>query len=176
MAPSKRKERLTEALILDLQVHPSLWNKRCKDYKDSGMRSNAWFDILSNMKSSFDNNLLSNNNLGTVEGIKSHWKNLRTTYKRKKREAEGKSGAGLDMVLSKKEWPFLNMLRFLDESDRYLDGVQGSSSFIDRSPANSVSGDEDGRRSPTTSQRSRTPSFSDTDDGENQIKASEGKC
>ena len=171
MAPSKQKGRLTEALILEVQAHPSIWNKTIKEYKDVGIKSNAWQNILANMRSSFTSDELVASNLYSIEGVKSHWKNLRDTYTRKKKESEGKSGAGLDLVLSKKEWPFLEMLRFLDQSDLYSDEVQPTSShvsFLD----NSDSMSEDGENVAPLDQDSI--SFSDVDDSEHLMNPNNG--
>ena len=125
MAPSKKKQVFTEALISDIQSHRALWDKTCEDHKDAGVCANAWNDIKANLGSSHSEEALRDVNLHTLKGIKSHWKNLKDTYRTKKKEAKGKSGAGRDQVKNPKEWPYFEMLRFLDHADSY--GKVGSS-------------------------------------------------
>jgi len=81
MAPSKRKEPLTEFLIHDIQAHPSIWNKLSRDYKDVIIKNNAWANIQANLKSSFTLEVLTAAHLDTLKGIKAHWKNLRDTFR-----------------------------------------------------------------------------------------------
>ena len=55
MAPAKKRLRVTETIIQEVQNHPSLWDKRHKNYKDFVVNSNAWEEILANVKSEFSN-------------------------------------------------------------------------------------------------------------------------
>ena len=115
MAPSKQKAALTSFLIDEMQSHPSLWNKKASDYKNIHIKCNAWSDILVNLQSSFSEEDLARSHLQTVKDLKDHWRNLRNTYSRKRTEAQGKSGTGLDDVQSKREWPFFRAMQFLDQ-------------------------------------------------------------
>ena len=125
MAPSKKKQIFTETLILDIQSHRALWDKTSKDHKDIGMCANAWNDIKANLEASHSEEVLRSVNLNTVKGIKSHWKNLQDTYRTKKRQSKGKSGAGREQVKDPKKWAYFEMLRFLDQTDAF--GVSTSS-------------------------------------------------
>ena len=125
------KKALVEFLISEIQSHESIWNKRSKDYKNVFIKSNSWSEILENFRSTFAEELCSRFKMNTVEGIKAQWKNLRDSYGKMKKKAKGKSGAGLDDVQDKKDWPFFQNMRFLDQSDEYGNGVKGISSFMD---------------------------------------------
>ena len=94
MAPPKNKEKIIEALILEVQSHPSLWDKRSKDFKDLMVKSNSWNEIFINLQSSFSSNELLAEKMTTLPEIKLRWKSLRTVFVRKKKKAKGKSGAG----------------------------------------------------------------------------------
>jgi len=94
MAPVKKKRPMTEALIDEVQLHSSLWDKRSKDYKDIMVKSNSWMEILSNLRSIFSEEDLRSANLSSLEAIKKHWANLQDTYSRVKKKSKGKSGAG----------------------------------------------------------------------------------
>lgn len=141
MAPSKKKKNLTEVVIQQVQAFPAIWNKTNAHYKDSTIRGNAWSEISLNMKSFFDDEILTETNLHTVCGLKSHWKNLCSTYRLKKKGSKGKSGAGLEDVEEKVEWPFLEMLRFLDDSGKYGD-IKSSSSHVNLPPEEDSAGDK----------------------------------
>ena len=125
------KKPLLEFLITEVQVHESIWNKKSKDYKNIFIKSNSWSEILENLRSTFTDDVCSRFKMNTVEGIKAQWKNLRDSYGKMKKKAKGKSGAGLDDVQDKKDWPFFQNLQFLDQSDEYGNGVKGISSFMD---------------------------------------------
>ena len=147
MAPAKKKQIFTEALILDIQTHRALWDKTCKDHKDIALCGNAWKDIQANLEASHSKDVLRDVNLDTLKGIKSHWKNLKDTYRTKKYEAKGKSGVGRKQVEDPKKWPFFEMLRFLDQADAFGPGTSSTSSHIaldhdDQSEAED-DGDED---------------------------------
>ncbi len=103
IAPRKRKEPLTEFLIHDIQAHPLIWNKLCKDYKDVIIKNNASAIIQANLKSSFTLKVLTAAHLDTLKGIKGHWKNICDTFRRKAKEYKGMSGADLEQVLKKKK-------------------------------------------------------------------------
>ena len=130
MAPRKSKQQLSELIILEVQNHPSLWDKRCKDFKDFVVTSNAWENILLNLTASFSAEDLRSQQLKSEEDIKKHWRNLRDTYRKKKKEEKGQSGAATKDVKPKRPWPFMEMLRFLDQSDSYGFGTSGVSSRI----------------------------------------------
>ncbi len=115
MAPAKQKAALTSFLIDEVQGHPAIWNKTVKDYKNVIVKSNAWSSILMNLENSFDADELSRNQLQTIKNLKNHWRNLRDTYGKKKNESKGKSGAGLEDVQSKRDWPFYSSMQFLDQ-------------------------------------------------------------
>jgi hypothetical protein len=115
MAPAKQKAALTAFVIDEVQGHPAIWNKTVADYKNSMVKSNAWLSILNNLEQSFDADELIRNQLSTLKDVKNHWRNLRDTYGKKKNESKGKSGAGLEDVQSKRDWPFYNSLKFLDQ-------------------------------------------------------------
>ena len=159
MAPSKKKEKLTEVLIQDIQAHPAIWNKTSSSYKDAAMRSNAWANIFANLQSVFPEEILIANNLDTIDSIKNHWKNLRDTYTWKKKEIKGKSGTDLDAVVGKKDWPFFEMLMFLNLSETYGKQPQRCSSFIDLHNQ-SGSGNEEEELDQTESHQTQSESFS----------------
>ena len=94
MAPPRNKEKINEAVILEVQSHPSLWDKRSKDFKDLMVKSNSWNEIFINLQSSFSIDELLADNMTTLEQIKLRWKSLRTVFGRKKKKAKGKSGTG----------------------------------------------------------------------------------
>ncbi len=125
------KKMLLEFLISEVQKHESTWNKLSNDYKNAFVKVNSWTDILENLRSAFPEEDCIRFKLNTIEGLKANWKNLRDSYLKRKKAIKGKSGAGLDDVDDKKGWTFFNSLRFLDQSNEYGKGVQGSSSFID---------------------------------------------
>ena len=126
MAPSKKKAPLTKALIHEVQDHPSLWDKRSKDYKNIIVSANAWKEILFNLEATFSPEQLSDNNLSCIEEIKKHWQNLRNVYVKKKARAT----SGADDVPDKKEWNFFSMLQFLDLAGTYEEGVEVHSSHV----------------------------------------------
>ena len=94
MTPPKRNQDIIEALILEVQSHPSLWDKKSKDYKDITVKSNSWIEIFNNLTSSFSPEELSTEKFTSPEEVKKRWQNLRTTFGRTKKKAKGKSGAG----------------------------------------------------------------------------------
>ena len=130
MAPNKKKKPFTETLIELIKSHPAIWNKTCKDYKDSVIRNNAWANVGANLKATFEADELKVTNLDTIKGIKGHWKNLQDTYRNKKKKSRGKSGAGLDEVLEPKEWEFFEALRFLDQSGKFDPAIKSTSSRV----------------------------------------------
>jgi hypothetical protein len=94
MAPSKTNEPLKEALINDVQLHPSLWDKRSKDYKDMSVKTNSWMEILFNLRATFSPDQLLACKMTSIIEIKAIWKNLRTVFNDKKKKLKGRSGAG----------------------------------------------------------------------------------
>jgi len=125
------RQKLVEAFILEVQYRPAIWNKQSGDFKDLRVKDNAWDDILANLAASLPDNEFLPKILGSVDEARKFWRNLKDTYVRKKREAKGKSGAGLkDVKQPKKEWPFFEMLQFLDQSDTYAFGIEGESSQV----------------------------------------------
>lgn len=130
------KKAILEFFISEVQRHTSIWNKKSKDYKNVFVKSNSWNEILANVRSTFADEICVRFKMNSVEGLKGNWKNLRDTYSKTKKKAKGKSGAGLDDVQEKKEWPFFHTLQFLDQSDDYGKGVTGISSFMDAEGTN----------------------------------------
>jgi hypothetical protein len=94
MAPSKTNEPLKEALINDVQLHPSLWDKRSKDYKDNYVKLNSWMEILSNLRAAFSPEQLRASKMTSLKDIKATWKNLRTIFNEKKKKMKERPGAG----------------------------------------------------------------------------------
>jgi hypothetical protein len=94
MAPSKTNEPLKEALINDVQLHPAIWDKRSKDYKDLSVKTNSWMEILFNLRATFSPDQLLAAKMTSVVEIKATWKNLRTVFNDKKKKQKGRSGAG----------------------------------------------------------------------------------
>ena len=129
MAPAKKHLRVTETIIQEVQNHPSLWDKRHKNYKDFVVNSNAWEEILANVKSEFSNEDTLEQ-IETIDELKNIWKNVRDTYTRRKKKAKGQSGAGLQDVKQELDWPFFKMLQFLDQSESYGESSQVESSAI----------------------------------------------
>ena len=128
MAPKKSKQPFTEALIQEVQAHPSIWDIRSKHHKDVVINGNAWSNILANMRATFSEENLEEHRLNCEDNLKGGWRNLRDTYRRKKQELKAKSGSGNK---KKTEWTFFEMLRFLDQSgaDDFENG--GASSHVD---------------------------------------------
>ena len=94
MAPKKSKQPFTEALIHEVQAYSSIWDIQSEHHKDVVINANAWTNILANLQASFSEEALAQEQLNSEEDIKSHWRNLRDTYRRKKQEEKEKSGAG----------------------------------------------------------------------------------
>ena len=124
------RQELVQAFILEVQAHPAIWNKTSQDFKDARMKENAFEEILANLTISFSNTDLVQKLLSSVEEARKFWRNIKDTYVRKKRETKGKSGAGLNDVKGKKDWPFFYMLQFLDQSDLYDEGTVEQSSSL----------------------------------------------
>ena len=128
MAPKKSKLPFSEALIQEVQAYASIWDTRSKHHKDVVINGNAWSNILANMRATFSEGSLEEHRLNSEENLKSSWRNLRDTYRRMKLNSRGKSGSGCK---KKTEWPFFQMLRFLDQSgvNEFENG--GASSYVD---------------------------------------------
>jgi hypothetical protein len=94
MAPSKANEPLKEALINEVQLHPAIWDKRSKDYKDMSVKINSWMEILFNLRATFSSDQLLAAKMTSVVDIKAIWKNLRTVFNEKKKKQKGRSGVG----------------------------------------------------------------------------------
>ncbi|ROL42984.1 Transcription factor Adf-1 [Anabarilius grahami] len=86
-------------------MHPVLFDKTNKNYKDNDLKDNVWRSIA--------------NQLGyqDFEDAKKLWKNLRDTYVRKRREEkETKSGqAGKQ----RKRWKYMECMSFLEASTSF---------------------------------------------------------
>ena len=164
MAPSKKKQKFTEALIQDIQFHPALWDKTNKDHKDVMVCANAWNDIQANLQASHSGEALRDVNLHTVKGIKSHWKNLQDTYKTKKRKAKGKSGAGRDDVPDPRKWIYFKMLRFLDQANSFGLGASSSSQVHLAADEHYEGGDEEAEDD-DTNENSDNDDDDEDDDG-----------
>jgi len=127
MAPSKTKQPFTEALIQEVQAHSSIWDIRSNEHKDLVINSNAWRSILANLRDSYLEEDLAKHQLNSEEDLRSHWRNLRDTYRRQKQFLKAKSGSGQK---KKKEWVFFQMLRFLDNSGAEDFETANASSFV----------------------------------------------
>ena len=112
MAPAKKHEHFTDAVIVEVQNHPSLWDKRHKDYKDIVVKSNDWHNIFANLSATYQEDTAFSDFIGSVDDIKNIWKNVRDTYTRKKKKAKGQSGAGLQDVKAEWGWVFFEALRY----------------------------------------------------------------
>jgi hypothetical protein len=94
MVTLKEREPLKEALIHNIQVHPSIWDKRSKDYKDNYVKLNSWMEILSNLRAAFSPEQLRASKMTSLKDIKATWKNLRTIFNEKKKKMKERPGAG----------------------------------------------------------------------------------
>ena len=112
MAPAKKHEHFTDAVIVEVQNHPSLWDKRHKDYKDIVVKSNDWHNIFANLSATYQEDTAFSDFIGSVDDIKNIWKNVRDTYTRKKKKAKVQSGAGLQDVKAERGWVFFEALRY----------------------------------------------------------------
>ena len=94
---AKKKVKLIEFLIDEVQNYPCIWNKVSMEYKNIFRKTNSWDIILKNMKSHFPNDILIATKMDTVDGMKSQWRAQRDKFSKIKRDikSQTRSGAGL---------------------------------------------------------------------------------
>lgn len=90
--------------------------KKSQRFTDPIDQRSAWASVETELKSSFEKNLLIATNLNTLKEIRSHWKNLVDSYRRKKKNL----GVGVP------RWPFYNMLTFLDQDEKDAGKTDGN--------------------------------------------------
>ena len=97
MAMAKKKVKLIEFLVDEVQNYPCIWNKVSMEYKNIFRKTNSWDIILKNMKSHFPNDILTATKMDTVDGMKSQWRAQRDKFSKIKRDikSQTRSGAGL---------------------------------------------------------------------------------
>lgn len=100
------------ALIETVRNFPAVWDDRNVDYKDPIKRAQAWTMIMHEMEELTARTM-------KVEELSRVFKNLRDTFRRKKKEHREHltkvSGAGASDSHSRiREWPFYESLSYLD--------------------------------------------------------------
>ena len=102
------KSTLQEALIDEIQTHPSIWDLTSSLYKNLCVKGNSWNTVLRNMKSNFAADNLIRHKMSSEDELKKAWKYLRDQYSKAKRtaKANAKSGVGLDDVQAEAFCPF----------------------------------------------------------------------
>ncbi|VDL66069.1 unnamed protein product [Nippostrongylus brasiliensis] len=113
-------EELLEAdklfLIDAVALRHELWDKSLKEYKDRGVRANAWSGVKQDME-------LQTGKIFTVDDLQRIFKNLRDVYIRKKRDLKtriAKCSTTLEedrLWRRADEWPYWKALQFLDMND-----------------------------------------------------------
>ena len=108
MALRVMKSTLQEALIEEIQIHPSIWDLTSSVYKNLFVKGNSWNTVLRNMKSHFSGENLIRHKMSSEEELKKAWRYLRDQYSKAKRtaKANAKSGVGLDDVQAETYCPF----------------------------------------------------------------------
>ena len=74
----------------------------------------CWHEIQKDLLAAFGLEALKDLHCAEIDEIKKIWQNLRTTYRKKKYETKGKSGAGAAEVEIHPKWKFYQQMRFLD--------------------------------------------------------------
>ncbi|VDO93773.1 unnamed protein product [Heligmosomoides polygyrus] len=113
MLPKRAKVEMVEregltiqeryALIETVRNFPAVWDDRNVDYKDPIKRAQAWTMIMHEMEELTARTM-------TVEELSRVFKNLRDTFRRKKKEHREHS----DSHSRIREWPFYESLSYLD--------------------------------------------------------------
>ena len=111
----QKKEEISsikEDLIQQIRHYPLIWSISDKDHCDKNKVSNAWIQILSDLRDSHGD-LLEKYDLDSVKELKILWKNLKDYYyKERKKLTNRPSGSGLADVEDPK-WPFYKSMDFM---------------------------------------------------------------
>ena len=115
MASKIMKSTLQEALIEEIQIHPSIWDLTSSVYKNLCVKNNSWNTVLRNMKSHFSVDNLIRHKMSSEDELKKAWRYLRDQYSKSKRtaKANAKSGVGLDDVQAGAFFPFFTRVIIL---------------------------------------------------------------
>lgn len=122
-----------EALILYIKARRPLWDLTLKDYKNLPLKAKLYIEVFNLIKEECEPDTLKELSLDSAEGVKTMWKNLRSTYQMNKKRRRGKSGAGsADMP---KPWVWQELMSFLDKAGAHpnLDSLRTSSLQLDPS-------------------------------------------
>lgn len=125
---AQKKILAKEALILYIKAKRPLWDLADQDYKNLFLKAKLYEDVFNLMKEEFDSDTLSELSLESPDGVKSMWKNLRSTYNVNKKKGKGKSGAGYDEI--PKPWVWQKQMSFLDETEPHLNSLRTSSLLL----------------------------------------------
>ncbi|XP_077560849.1 uncharacterized protein LOC144175682 [Haemaphysalis longicornis] len=99
-----------ECLIAEVERRPRLWNTRLQDYRNAALRDSLWMEVAASLQGLEPG--------VTPDKVFQRWRNLRDTYRKKRREkkAAGKSGSQSDPQKTKKQWPYFTLLDFLKDT------------------------------------------------------------
>ncbi|XP_051573903.1 uncharacterized protein LOC127452484 [Myxocyprinus asiaticus] len=100
-----------EVLLSLVSKHRLLFDKRHRYYKNVESKELLWQEIARKMGVD-------------VNAVKFKWRNLRDTYRKRKREELEECRNGQD-VKKRKQWKFMQMMEFLDESFELESNIEG---------------------------------------------------
>ena len=104
-----------EAFILFVKARRPLWCMKDKGYKDLPLKRKLMEDILELLKGEFPIEMLLKLNMDTIKGLKTQWKQLRSTYTTARARKKIKSGAGAKDV--HKPWIWVQLMCFLQDPE-----------------------------------------------------------
>ncbi|KAK0420204.1 hypothetical protein QR680_014564 [Steinernema hermaphroditum] len=97
-------EAFNGQLIDHVKEHPVIYDFAAEGYKNTKEKKRAWEKVTQQWNEDLPESV-------DVDFVQNRWKNLRTTYGKKKKHPPSGSGA------NGPEWPFLESMRFLDHFD-----------------------------------------------------------
>ena len=109
---SRKRICAKKALIIYMRANRALWDYGEPDYKNKLLKSQLYADIHASLKEEFDSETLSELNCDSADGVKSLWKNLRSTYTMIKKRLTKPGGD-----ITPKPWMWQELMSFLDEVD-----------------------------------------------------------
>ena len=112
MPNTKENKDVIEALINEVRERPIIFSLQHPDHKDGVKIQQAWFAIRDALAVIFDPDVLKKAKVSTVEEIKNKFGNLRSGYRKEKKNRQAPSGSGRDSL--KKGYCWFESLRFLD--------------------------------------------------------------